>query len=208
MKYNRTILIQNIKELMKNKCVSQATLASAINDTVPLSQGRVSLCLNDNKSDNFTIEQIVAIADFFKISIDSLLGIPTQETHKVLTGREICRVIANIIKCTNTEFGICEDELWHKEHPAIFFPRLCIISTAQQKHDINNHICKFLERIKDLKEMRRKGNLNSEMFDRLVESYLNDVPEEYYLTDIEIWEKYPDDNSSDSSIDEELPFPT
>ena len=72
-------------------------------------------------------------------------------------------------------------------------------SEYQKLHYINTHIDKFLERIKDLNEIQAKGNLNSEMYDRLVESYLNDVPDDYWMDEVSIMSEYPND--------EPLPFP-
>ena len=200
MKYNRSILIGNIKKLMRNNNISQATLSEALSKSIPLSQGRISLCLNENKSDNFTIEQIVAIADYFKVSIDSMLGIQTQETEKDLSCRDICKSIARIIKCTNTNIFECKDALFPSRFIyALSFPKSYMLSEYQKLHYINTHIDKFLERIKDLNEIQAKGNLNSEMYDRLVESYLNDVPDDYWMDEVSIMSEYPND--------EPLPFP-
>ena len=200
MKYDRSILIGNIKKLMRNNNISQATLSEALSKSIPLSQGRISLCLNENKSDNFTIEQIVAIADYFKVSIDSMLGIQTQETEKDLTCRDICKSIARIIKCTNTHICKCENDIFQNHYEyALSFPKSHMLSAFQQGHYINTHIDKFLERIKDLNEIQAKGNLNFEMYDRLVESYLNDVPEDYWMDEFSIMSEYPKD--------EPLPFP-
>lgn len=194
MKYNRLILIGNIKKLMKSNDISQAMLSDALSESIPLSQGRISLCLNEKKSDNFTIEQIVAIADYFKVSIDSILGIPSQETGKTLTCRDICKAIARIIKCTNTHICKCENDISPNQYEyALSFPKSFMLSEFQRKHYINTHIDKFLERIKDLNEIQAKGNLNSEMYDRLVESYLNDVPEDYWMDEFSIMAKYPKD---------------
>ena len=69
------------------------------------------------------------------------------------------------------------------------------LTEEQSEHDINRHINIFIERLKDLDQLRRKGNLNNEMFYRLIESYLNDVPEIFFMNDIDIITNYPANNT-------------
>lgn len=189
MKYDKTILNNNIKKLMKENSMSQNALSEAISKTVSLHQSRISACFNEDTSESFTLEQIVAIADFFKVSVDSLLGVSSHEMQKQLTARDICKLIATIIN--NTDVSLQNDTY----DQALIFPELYGLTESQKEHDINRHINKFLERMFDLCEIRTKGNINSEMFSRLVESYLSDVPEAYYMTDWEIFTKYPKQNN-------------
>lgn len=44
----------------------------------------------------------------------------------------------------------------------------------------NAHINTFLSRLNEITGMLKRGNLNQEMYDRLLESYLNDVPDITY----------------------------
>lgn len=50
---------------------------------------------------------------------------------------------------------------------------------AQTGNDMPSNACinKFLSRLKEITGMLKRGNLNQEMYDRLLESYLNDVPD-------------------------------
>lgn len=75
MNYDRDILIKNIRQLMKDNDVTQSDLAQ-ISDTY---QNRVSNLLNG--SGDFTISQLVSIAVYFKVSLDDLLGL-TSENKK------------------------------------------------------------------------------------------------------------------------------
>lgn len=68
MNYDKDILIKNINIIMKDNGISQGDLAR-ITGTY---QSRISECLKGKK--DFTLQQIISIADYFKVSIDLLLG--------------------------------------------------------------------------------------------------------------------------------------
>lgn len=67
---NYLILVKNIEKLMRNNSINQATL---IRET-GIPQSQMSKALNRSKKNQFTFEQIWAIADYFKVTIDSLVG--------------------------------------------------------------------------------------------------------------------------------------
>lgn len=67
---NRDVLISNIRELMDQNNVTQKKLAEALG----MSQPNVNHALNPNGTKYFTLEQVVAIAEFFKTSVDALIG--------------------------------------------------------------------------------------------------------------------------------------
>jgi transcriptional regulator with XRE-family HTH domain len=67
---HRDMLIKNIKMLMKNKSVTQIQLANAIG----MNQPNLSKALNKEKTYHLSLDQVIDIADFFHVSIDSLVG--------------------------------------------------------------------------------------------------------------------------------------
>ena len=68
--FDQNILKRNIKELLKNKNITQQQLAQ----TIGMSQSNVSKALSEGDKKCFTVEQIYSIADHFGVSIDWMLG--------------------------------------------------------------------------------------------------------------------------------------
>lgn len=69
-KFDPLILKQNVSMLIKKKGIPQQKLADAIG----MSQSNISKALNLNDKKCFTVEQVYAIARYFHVSTDSLLG--------------------------------------------------------------------------------------------------------------------------------------
>lgn len=53
----------------------------------------------------------------------------------------------------------------------------CIASQIGNQISTNVAINKFIHRLINISKMFKEGNLDQEMYDRLLESYLNDVPD-------------------------------
>jgi len=68
--YDNDILKRNIKRLMENNNINQQQLGDALG----MSQSNVSKALSENDKKRFTLDQVVGIAKYFKVSIDSLIG--------------------------------------------------------------------------------------------------------------------------------------
>lgn len=102
-KFNQDILKRNIKELLKNKGMTQQQLANKIE----MSQSNVSKALSEADKKCFTVEQIYSIADHFGVSIDWMLGNTTAEQNS--TGpRAVGAFLAELLstraaKCTPVE---------------------------------------------------------------------------------------------------------
>lgn len=78
--FNKDILIQNIKNLMKTNNVSQPKLAADLN----VGQPSISKCLNGKQS--ISIDLAYSIAEYFHVSLDELCRDPdTVETPKTLS---------------------------------------------------------------------------------------------------------------------------
>lgn len=68
--FNPDILKQNVRMLMKNNNSTQEDLAKAIG----MSQSNLSKAVSKNNKKCFTVEQVFLIAQFYKVSVDWLLG--------------------------------------------------------------------------------------------------------------------------------------
>lgn len=71
---------------------------------------------------------------------------------------------------------------------ALYFPKWCELRGIKEEDFMlyrqvgnnslgNAYINLFLSRFKEISDMFKKGNLTQEMYDRLLDSYLNDVPD-------------------------------
>ena len=92
---NYEILVKNIEMLMQNKNMIPADL---IRET-GISQSQVSKALSCTQKTQFTFEQIWTIADYFKVSIDYLVGRkPTTAITEQSSNKEICKVLMQLIE--------------------------------------------------------------------------------------------------------------
>lgn len=97
-KFNQDILKRNIKELLKNKGMTQQQLAN----TIGMSQSNVSKALNEGDKKCFTVEQIYSIADHFGVSINWMLGYETAE--RITTGpRAIGAFLAELLSAKDAK---------------------------------------------------------------------------------------------------------
>lgn len=92
---NYEIIVKNIEMLMQNKKMIPADL---IRET-GISQSQVSKALSRTQKAQFTFEQIWTIADYFKVSIDYLVGRkPTSAITEQSSNKEICKVLMQLIE--------------------------------------------------------------------------------------------------------------
>ena len=90
--WNYDMLKTNINELMKKNNTTQKQLAEAIGMTQP----NLSRAISDSYTTRLTVEQLVSISLYFKVSVDRLLGLSFDDDTKTST-KEICLFITN--KC-------------------------------------------------------------------------------------------------------------
>lgn len=105
-KFDRNILIQNIDLLIKKAGINKSKLASDLG----MSQPNVSKALNPKEKKCFTLEQVIDIADYFDVTIDSLVGSPKTDTIvSADSSRDIAAFLAQCIeneKATVAEYTI------------------------------------------------------------------------------------------------------
>ena len=131
-KMMRDIYIENINKLMKNSHITQVQLA----DEIGMSQPNLSKALNPKEKKMLTLEQAAAIADYFHVTIDSLIG---RTANLGSNPKTIAQVISELLidgVASATKVKVHEiqyeypignaEETERKEvdteYPAIFFP--------------------------------------------------------------------------------------
>lgn len=216
-KYNRDILMGNIKKLMKDNDITQEKLAEIAN----MQQSAISKCLNSGR--DFSVEQIVEIAQYFKLSTDSLLGIQSQDIDKKsnsLTQRDVCKIINQISNLPGVRFWEITKErteedflgrsyIHEDKYNALYFDGTLQdfpVATSSENLNINNFIDKMLSLI----NLKQQNILSQEDYDYLIEKHILKVPDETISLNIYDYMEIP--SSSDGftnipdGIDEELPF--
>lgn len=86
------LIKQRIRDLMREKRVTQDVLSSEIRMTQP----NFCRAISFKNSQCFTLEQIFKIAQYFDVSTDYLLGNIKPKKHS--TEREICELFANLLE--------------------------------------------------------------------------------------------------------------
>jgi transcriptional regulator with XRE-family HTH domain len=89
------MVVKNVKLLMSNKNMKAADL---IRET-GIDQSHMSNVLNEKKGSRFTLDQIIAIADVFNVSVDYLIGrSQLKESTAVPTNEEIYRFFSRLLE--------------------------------------------------------------------------------------------------------------
>ena len=112
-KFNQDILERNIRELLKNKSMTQQQLADAIG----MSQSNISKALSEGDKKCFTVEQIYSIADLFGVSVDWMLGYETAK--QISTGpRAVGAFLAELLSAKNAKCAPVEvhETVYDAEH--------------------------------------------------------------------------------------------
>ena len=132
-KLNRVKLVRNIRELMKKNSVTQAKLAEVLG----MSQPNVSKALSEKDKKSFTLAQVVDIAEYFRVSVDFLVGNGSCSALHV-SKRSIGRLLADLIENDYLNYHVFSIEeiayLWDDDYegyaprkikvtyPALYFP--------------------------------------------------------------------------------------
>ena len=109
---NIAIFKANIQSLMDRDNITQQKLGEAIGMQQPDISKRLK---TDDDSRCFTLEQAWAIADFFNVSLDKLLG--RDQFAQVSSKDDICRMLISLIrKYRVVHFPVKKsEEVWNPE---------------------------------------------------------------------------------------------
>lgn len=108
--FDRNILIRNISALLENRKVTQKELGEILG----MSQPNISKDLNPNDKKCFTLEQVVNIADYFGVSVDSLVGNDVSVSTKH-SPREIGKFLSDLLLSGDAKIREIEIEEWVSE---------------------------------------------------------------------------------------------
>ena len=97
--YDRDILIENVNTLLKENRMTQKGLA----DILDMSQPNISKALNKNEKKNFSLDQIVGIADYFHTTVDALLNRSSSSDIRI-TPRSTAAFLAKLISQHDAKF--------------------------------------------------------------------------------------------------------
>lgn len=89
---NISTLIQNIKELMNKEGLTQQQLA----DKIEMSQPNFNRAIKNKNGQCFTLQQICNIANYFNVSVDSLLGF--EKEPSTLSEKKICSLFTSLLE--------------------------------------------------------------------------------------------------------------
>lgn len=96
--YDIDILISNIKSHMSDKGITQEKLA----DVLGMSQSNVSKALSTNDKKSFTLDQVIGIAKFFHVSVNSLIG-EKEYSDLSITPRSIAAFLVKLLEEDNVK---------------------------------------------------------------------------------------------------------
>lgn len=102
--FDINILKKNINTLMEKRGTKQKELAKYLE----MSQPNVSKALNEDDKKCFTVEQIFRISNYFKVSIDYLVG--NRTVFVAETNREIAEMLVKLIETGAVSFSEIEME--------------------------------------------------------------------------------------------------
>lgn len=175
-----------------------------ISEIMNCSEGTVSKYLNKNKKDFPTVEMLYRLAQHFDVSLDWLVGNSSQQ--KTVTSpspREVCKMLLSIYNSNSPflfgqytatescfmpsyETGDITHDIKKNTYISLYFPKWREPTNEDEyecAYQLGNEsslaacINLFLSRLKKISGMLQEGNLTQEMYDILLNNYLNDVPE-------------------------------
>jgi len=204
-KFNQDILKRNIKELLKNKDITQQKLAH----TIGMSQSNVSKALSEGDKKCFTVEQIYSIADHFGVSIDWILGYESADriakgSHAIgtfiaeLLGTQVakCTPIAihdtvysidynlrkssgyNVLEKDNTYLAIYFPNYWNPQELAkteVEFAALYAEATQCGNDTRNLPLNLFMQKFVSILKVFHDKQISEEAYQIVLKDYLNQL---------------------------------
>lgn len=194
--FNRDILIRNISALLENKKVSQKKLGEILG----MSQPNISKDLSPNDKKCFTLEQVVNIANYFGVSVDSLVGNDVSVSAKH-SPRSIAKFLSDVLLSGDAKSKDLKITEWVSEvdydyneyhskqedreitYPAIYFPdywqpqtddesaEACQIGNDTAMQAVNMFLRSYLQILKTY----RQGMLTQDVYENVVANLLSNL---------------------------------
>ncbi len=192
-----------IRDRIKETNITQKEIAEKILGT---NQPNFSSALNQKKGRHFTIEQYIALADYFGVSLDTLFGRESASTQ--ISARSICswiielfnskRAIFKTIKLSETDATTLYDEYpTSTEYQALLFPNYDnnsgrydnfqldkFINGSSACYDNSDHdniaINSFIKKYLDIEKFNSEKGMPEEAYEIVINTYLNELSTEPY----------------------------
>ena len=191
------ILKRNVRILMEQHGTKQEDLADHLN----MSQSNVSKALSLKDKKCFTLEQTCRLSDYFKVSVDYLVG--KRTAYSAANNREIAEMLVTLIESGAVSFSEVsmtehvynpqnegythEEEDIDRVYPSLYFrdywtPKpfdedgsqffeLQVFGNATNNYAINEFLRKFIQ----IYTVYKRGELFEETYKAVVQDYLSRV---------------------------------
>ena len=197
--FNHDIIVDNVKALIQKERDSGVKLNQIdLADKIGINRARFSRILNKKqKTELFTLPQIIAIADYFNVSLDYLFGRETDEPSNKI----ICRIIVKLFEnrylqstdyktketkwLVNTQYEEGDPLSFVKKTNPVVYKALYLQNYIQDEdpdyqrtgNDIvkNIEINKFIEYYLSLKEMKENGIMDENIFKTSISNYIENM---------------------------------
>ena len=187
---NFQLLEENIRMLLVKNNITQQKLA----EIAGMTQANVSKALNRNEKKRFTLDQVYRIAQYFEVSIDSLVGNPAENSAGT-SPRDAFRFITKFLsvgKLRTAELTVKETKyeqeygnglMEHKPreiddtYPVFFFPDYERFSDYKLSDTRFLYLNKILKKMIPLIAQYRDGDIPEEAFQMIVDGYANQLPD-------------------------------
>lgn len=196
---NKNIFSKRLKDLREEKSITKTQLAEKIGCDQP----KISKLENPESTTFPSVDNLIALADYFGVSIDYLLGIEKKQQNEMRTFADIIQKLFDIDDATNisimqdTRECIEEDDYGYPETFHKTFHQLCF-----EKHgSYNFYLNDFMKEWKDIKDLSQSTNYD--FWQKMYKLWKDDQLERASQKPITIWDGFM--NIPDG-IDEPLPF--
>lgn len=199
---NRDVLILNIRKLMDQQNITQKYLA----ETLGMSQPNLNHALNPKGTKCFTLEQVLGIAEFFNVSVDSLVG--NQRSRRIETSpRATAAFVAKLLEnhrgllttaqIQEDQFILDEMDVYngasHKretvEYLCLYFPSYWPVpedpmdDITMEYYNYGNHtrmmgVNIFLKQFKEIFTIYENGGLSEETYTTVLQDLLSHLSDE------------------------------
>ncbi|XME01164.1 helix-turn-helix domain-containing protein [Lachnospiraceae bacterium C1.1] len=202
-----------IKDKIKETNITQKEIAEKILGT---NQPNFSSALNQKKGRRFTIEQYIALADYFGVSLDELFGRKTASSQ--ISARSIGSWIIELFKSKRAIFKTIElnetdtDKRYDSyptstEYQALLFPNFDNNSARYQSfyfdkmvngdsayYDNSDHdniaINAFIKKYLDIENFNSEKGMPEEAYNIVISTYLNELNSAPYCAPQKFREKF------------------
>lgn len=165
--YDIDILKDNIKRRMNELSITQSKLS----EKTGIPQPTISNVLSKKNGSNFTVIQLIEIAQYLECSIDDLVGLNTQKKQKIETLSDILELLFEIDSNIEIEIVECTVDEGNYEEIMPFGSGRKGIAIHLDRPDIEN----ILEQWNELK----RCNIEETTKNKVMELWKEDILEKY-----------------------------